>query len=174
MGVGMSVGKKILMAIGVTVVFFLVLEGVLALVGVEPRLYVEDPFVGFTSTSPLFVEDVDAEGQLVYRTADNKARLFNPQSFPADKGDGTVRVFCMGGSTTYGRPFDDVTSFCGWLRELLPEVDPSHRWEVINAGGVSYASYRVALLMEELIRYDPDLFVIYSGQNEFLEARTYS
>ena len=162
------------MAVGVTVLFFLLLEGILAMAGVEPRLYAEDPFVGFTSTSPLFVKDVDAEGRRVYRTADNKKRLFNSQSFPAEKSDGTIRIFCVGGSTTFGRPFDDATSFCGWLRELLPEVDPSHRWEVINAGGVSYASYRVALLMEELVGYEPDMFVVYSGQNEFLEARTYS
>ena len=169
----MSVGKKILMAVGVTVVFFLLLEGILALVGVEPYLYAEDPFVGFTSISPLFVEDVDADGRAVFRTTDNKSRFFNSQSFPAEKGDETIRIFCMGGSTTFGRPFDDSTSFCGWMRELLPQVDPFHRWEVINAGGVSYASYRVALLMEELVRYEPDVFVVYSGQNEFLEARTY-
>ena len=37
MGVRMSVGKKILMAVGVTVVFFLVLEGILFLVGVISR-----------------------------------------------------------------------------------------------------------------------------------------
>lgn len=169
----MSVGKKILMAVGVTAVFFLLLEGILTFVGVEPRRFSEDPFVGFTSTSPLFVEDVDTEGRRIYRTADNKKRLFNPQSFPVEKADGAIRIFCMGGSTTFGRPFDDATSYCGWLRGLLLEVDPAHRWEVINAGGVSYASYRVALLMEELIHYQPDFFIIYSGQNEFLEARTY-
>jgi tetratricopeptide (TPR) repeat protein len=44
---------------------------------------------------------------------------------------------------------------------------------VINAGGISYASYRVARLMEELVNYQPDLFIIYTGQNEFLEERTY-
>ena len=32
---------------------------------------------------------------------------------------------------------------------------------------------RVAVLMEELVDYDPDLFVVYSGHNEFLERRTY-
>ncbi|MEZ5362267.1 MAG: hypothetical protein R2748_07970 [Bryobacterales bacterium] len=45
--------------------------------------------------------------------------------------------------------------------------------EVINAGGVSYASYRVAAVMEELAQYEPDAFLIYSGHNEFLERRTY-
>lgn len=170
----MSVVKKILMAVVVTVVFFVVLEGILALAGVEPRLFAEDPYVGFTSVSPLFIEDFDGEGRPIFRISDDKVNLFNPQSFPAEKAEGTTRVFCMGGSTTFGRPFDDATSYCGWLRELLPEIDPARRWEVINVGGVSYASYRVALLMEELVRHQPDLFIIYSGQNEFLEARTYS
>lgn len=59
------------------------------------------------------------------------------------------------------------------MREVLPSVEPSKRWEVINAGGISYASYRVTALMEELSQYEPDLFVIYSVHNEFLERRTY-
>ena len=79
----------------------------------------------------------------------------------------------MGGSTTYGRPYFDNVSFCGWLRAYLQAADPTRNWEVINAGGVSYASYRVAILMEELVEYDPDLFIVYSGHNEFLERRTY-
>jgi tetratricopeptide (TPR) repeat protein len=56
---------------------------------------------------------------------------------------------------------------------MLPDCDPSRQWELINAGGVSYASYRVASLMEELVRYTPDLLIIYTGHNEFLEDRTY-
>ncbi|MFN7893905.1 MAG: hypothetical protein ACK5OC_26705, partial [Pirellula sp.] len=79
----------------------------------------------------------------------------------------------MGGSTTYGHPFFDSTSFSGWLREFLPVHDPSCHWEVINAGGISYASYRVAALMKELAQYEPDLFIVYSAHNEFLERRTY-
>ncbi len=56
---------------------------------------------------------------------------------------------------------------------MLPKADPSRQWQVINCGGISYASYRIAILMEELARYEPDLFVIYNGENEFLEHRTY-
>jgi tetratricopeptide (TPR) repeat protein len=89
------------------------------------------------------------------------------------KAPNTFRIFCLGGSTTYGHPYFDSTSFSGWLRELLPEIDPSKNWEVINCGGISYASYRVANLMQELLGYQPDLFIIYTGHNEFLEARTY-
>ena len=169
----MTIGRKIIMSVTVTVIFFVLLEGLLALVGVRTESYADDPYVGFSSTSPLFIETKGAGGATEMVTSENKLSLFNPQRFPADKGD-AVRVFCLGGSTTYGRPYDDATSFCGWLRDLLPVADPSRRWEVVNAGGVSYASYRVALLMEELIEYEPDVFVVYSGHNEFLERRTYS
>ncbi len=159
-----------LVAVGV---FFGLLEGLLALVGVEPVLRSEDPFVGFVSNVPLFVEATDADGRKILTTAENKLVFFNRQQFPREKAPETYRIFCLGGSTTYGRPYDDTTSFAGWLRELLPVADPRRRWEVINAGGISYASYRVAHLMQELAHYEPDLFIIYSGHNEFLEERTY-
>ncbi|PYJ06331.1 MAG: hypothetical protein DME25_06915, partial [Verrucomicrobia bacterium] len=106
-------------------------------------------------------------------TARNKQRAFNLQRFSARKPKNTCRIFCLGGSTAYGHPYGDSTSFCGWLRAMLPRADPSRAWELINCGGISYASYREALLMEELIAYEPDLFIILSGHNEFLEQRTY-
>lgn len=160
--------KKALFAAVVFVGFFGALEGLLALAGVRPRLAFDDPYVGFASTIPLYVRQ-GAE----YVTSPAKDGWFNVQRFPAKKAETAFRIFSMGGSTTYGRPYDDRVSFSGWLRALLPVADPSRRWEVINAGGVSYASYRVAAAMEELAEYEPDLFLIYSGHNEFLERRTY-
>jgi len=148
--------------------FFGLLEGGLALFGVQPAFQEDDPFVGFAINVPLFIPS-----QGVMSTAPNKKDFFNQQSFSREKPPNTYRIFCLGGSTTYGRPYDDKTSFAGWLRELLPTADRSKNWEVINAGGISYASYRVAHLMEELINYQPDLFIIYTGHNEFLEERTY-
>jgi len=165
--------KRLLLAVVTIVLFFTLVEIVLAAFGVHPSLYDKDPYVGFSSTIPLFVEQMGPNGKRLMATAQNKLGFFNPQQFPVDKSSSTYRIFCMGGSTTFGRPYDDTTSFCGWLRTMLPEADPTRLWEVVNAGGVSYASYRVAGLMEELIDYKPDLFIIYSGHNEFLEHRTY-
>ncbi len=165
--------QRLLLLVVSTALFLGLIELALGLAGFRPKLYDEDPYVGFSSVLPLFARQEAPGGGAVWRTAPGKLRLFNDQSFPTGKAAGTYRIFCVGGSTTYGRPYDDRTSFCGWLREMLPVADPSRRWEVVNAGGVSYASYRVALLMEELAGYEPDLFVIYSGHNEFLESRTY-
>ena len=166
--------KLALFSLVTTGLFFIAGELILFLCGVAPIFYATDPYVGFTSNNPLFVESHIANGQTLFVTAENKLRYFNAQHFPKEKASGTFRIFCMGGSTTYGRPFNDQTSFCGWLRAYLTALYPSRLWEVINAGGISYASYRVIRLMEEITQYHPDLFIVYSGHNEFLEARTYS
>jgi len=168
-----SVPKKLAFAAVTVVALFAAAEVMLAVLGVRPVLYDEDPYVGFSSKIPLFVEQAGPDGKPAMVTAKNKLPLFNLQRFAPDKPAGTYRIFCVGGSTTFGRPYDDVTSFCGWLRAMLPEAEPSRQWELINAGGVSYASYRVAALMAELVQYEPDMFIIYSGHNEFLERRTY-
>ncbi len=170
----MSPLRKLAFASIPLVALWLLVEGGLRLAGVGSTLDREDPFVGFESTIPLFVLDEDDRGRPIYRTADNKRRFFNAQRFLVEKPADSKRVFCLGGSTTYGRPYSDATSFCGWLREAVIVLDPDGQWEVVNAGGISYASYRVAALMDELVGYEPDLFVVYTGHNEFLEERTYS
>lgn len=165
--------KKTLFAFAVLFGCLASLEASLWLFGVETLLVKEDPYVGFADTLPLFVPRRDADGRLWMTTAENKLAWFNDQRFPRHKTPGTRRVFCLGGSTTYGHPYDDSTSFAAWMRELLPAAAPDTTWEVINAGGISYASYRVAVVMQELAAYEPDLFVVYTGNNEFLEQRTY-
>ncbi len=166
-------GKKILFSALICCLFFVALETTLWLIGVAPYFNRNDPLVGFSGYAPLFVEQTAPDGSRVYVTAPNKVGIFNRQQFPVNKSKKTYRIFCMGGSTTFGHPFDHATSFAGWLNEFLAIADPSRTWEVINAGGISYASYRVAKLMEELSTYKPDMFIIYSGHNEFLEKRSY-
>ena len=165
--------KNAAFGLAVVLVIFLAVEGILYLSGVEPLSERTDPYVGFAGYSPLFVETTTPDGEHVFATANTKINLFNAQQFPVRKAKGVTRIICLGGSTTYGRPYADGTSFCGWLRAFLPAVDPGRQWEVINAGGISYASYRVVRLMEELVRHEPDLFIVYTGHNEFLEKRTY-
>ncbi len=171
--VRLSWRKKLAFAAVATLLALLLVEAGLWLFGVRPVIATEDPYVGFSSLSPLFVETLDEDETIWMETAENKRKWFNGQKFAPDKPDGTYRIFCLGGSTTFGRPYDDATSFCGFLRKYLPAADSSHPWEVINCGGISYASYREAIIVKEACRYEPDLFIFYGSQNEFLERRTY-
>ncbi len=160
--------KKLVFSSATVLASFVLLESILALLGIRPSRDTHDPFVGFEPGLPLFVRQGDH-----FQTNPVKLSFFNAQSFAALKSPRTYRIFCMGGSTTYGHPYDHRTYFGGWLKAYLDETAPDKDWEVVNCGGISYASYRVALVMEELVNYQPDLFVIYTGHNEFLEERTY-
>ncbi len=130
----------------------------------------EDPFVGFSRIHPLFVLNEEEDR---YEVPKAKQKFFSPDSFPVEKGDDTFRIFTFGGSTVKGRPYSKETSFTTWLELTLKAADPSRDWESINCGGISYASYRLVPMVEECLDYEPDLFVICTGHNEFLEDRTY-
>lgn len=119
---------------------------------------------------PLFVRD---ETGSRYVTAKSRWKYFAPDSFPAEKAPGTFRVFCIGGSTVQGRPYSIETSFPTWMKLGLAEADPGRTWEVVNCGGISYATYRLVPILEECLQYQPDLIVLCEGHNEFLEDRTY-
>ena len=158
---------------------FVAVEAVCVLCDVaEPKLD-DDPFVGFSAVYPLFeldesasqsAEQADAARYVIPQT---RRKFFAAESFPATKSKNTFRVFCLGGSTVQGRPFSKQTSFTTWLQLSLQAADPHRNWEVINCGGVSYASYRLIPILQECLRYEPDLFIVCTGHNEFLEDRTY-
>jgi hypothetical protein len=151
----------------------------LPLVGIElalrffvpaPAVQGRDPYVSFAAVEPLFV--LDATGTR-YETSPARLAFFRPQSFAATKGPNTYRIFCLGGSTVQGRPYSVETSFTTWLALSLQAARPETDWEVVNCGGISYASYRLVPIMRELLGHEPDLFILYTGHNEFLEDRTY-
>ncbi|MBI4963508.1 MAG: tetratricopeptide repeat protein [Desulfomonile tiedjei] len=164
-----AVIRDILFGLLVCLVFFAVLEAILRVWDLPTMDPAEDPYVGFSATKPLYEVK---EG--IASTADYKLKAFNQASFSVPKRPNTMRVFCFGGSTTYGHPFDARSSFSRWLEDLLKASSPEKNFEVINAGGISYASYRIVPLIKETLQYEPDLMVIYTGHNEFLERRTYS
>ncbi|OYP36374.1 SGNH/GDSL hydrolase family protein [Rhodopirellula sp. MGV] len=108
-----------------------------------------------------------------YRVDEQRLNFFRPASFEAVKTPQTKRVFVLGGSTVQGRPYEIETSFSEWTKQRLQAADPTFSWEVVNCGGVSYASYRVAVILDEVLGYQPDAIAIYCGHNEFLEERSY-
>ena len=158
--VGLVIGFLILLS----------LEGLCRLSGLgkpDPR---NDPFVSFAYTSKLFTTDPLTNE---YVTASERLKFFVEDRFPRSKGQDTYRIFCLGGSTVQGRPYSIETSFSTWLQLSLETAYPDRQFEVINCGGVSYASYRLIPILTECLDYEPDLFIVCTGQNEFLEARTY-
>lgn len=160
-----------LAALAVGLVPLLALEGLCRVAGWGRPQAGDDPFVGFSATRPLFVLSDDGER---YEIAPGRRSHFQPDSFAAHKPPDEFRIFCLGGSTVQGRPFSIETSFTSWLELSLRAADPRRRWRVVNCGGVSYATYRLAPILQEVLNYQPDLVIFYEGHNEFLEDRTYA
>jgi lysophospholipase L1-like esterase len=149
---------------------FVVAEGVFTLFDWGRADYSVDPFVGFRGMRPLFVPSDDGAR---FEIAESRQAFFRPDSFAREKGPNEFRIFCLGGSTVQGRPFAIETSFTTWLELSLRTAQPTRTWDVVNCGGVSYASYRLVPILEEVLQYKPDLVILYTGHNEFLEDRTY-
>ena len=148
----------------------LAIEGLLRLAGAGQLQDAGDPFVGFSDIVPLF--ELNEQGTH-YEIASIRQDFFRPDSFQSEKSPDEFRIFCFGGSTVQGRPYAIETSFTRWLELSLTAADPSRKWRVVNCGGVSYASYRLVPILQETVHYKPDLFIIYTGHNEFLEERSY-
>jgi lysophospholipase L1-like esterase len=126
--------------------------------------------LGLGGPPRFFVKDAsgDAIQTLRYQKSARLPIRMQPQSFAARKPAGSLRIFCFGGSTVFGYPFGPEGTFPNFMRALLRAGLPERRVSVINAGFTGGDSARVLALMREAAEYEPDAFVVYSGQNEFL------
>ena len=88
-----------------------------------------------------------------------------PYLIPARKLPGTYRIFVMGESVAWGDP-DPTYGFARYLEVLLREHFPLVKFEVINTSVTAINSHALLPMTEDLVRYQPDLFVIYTGSTE--------
>ena len=95
----------------------------------------------------------------------NIARQFGPFVFPLDKADGTYRIFILGGSAAHGTPQPEY-GFGRILRVLLEERYPGTKFEIIRTAMPAINSHVVLQIAKDCARHDPDLFVLYVGNNE--------
>lgn len=130
-----------------------------------------DPILDTRRLTPLFVQSADGDR---WEIPASRFNFFRPASFPVSKEADVRRIFVLGGSTVQGRPYETETAFSTWVQLRLQASDPKHRYEVVNCGGVSYASYRLAIILKEVLQHSPDAIVLYTGHNEFLEERSYA
>ena len=86
------------------------------------------------------------------------------------KPAGMFRIFCLGGSTTVGFPYGYIGSFSTFLRDRLKATFPEKSIEIINLGMTATNSFTVLDMAQELIKYQPDMFIVYDGHNEFYGA----
>ncbi|NIP23121.1 MAG: tetratricopeptide repeat protein [Phycisphaerae bacterium] len=95
----------------------------------------------------------------------NIAREFDPFIFPAKKTEDTYRVFILGASAAKGEP-DSAFCFGRFLEVMLRQAYPGINFEVITAATAAINSHAVLEIAGDCARHQPDLFIVYLGNNE--------
>jgi len=154
----------------VVVVPFVTLEFVVRVAGIRTS---DDPYLHFGRVSSFF-QQVEVDGKPQVKVAHRDIYRSQPRSFSPEKKPNTFRIFTLGGSASAGWPHPQTEGYSDYLEQALQRAYPERVIEVVNLGAHAYAAYRVHLILDEVASYDPDMVIIYSGNNEFLEKRTYA
>jgi hypothetical protein len=136
-----------------------------------PRVQGETAFAVLENPVPAFEAGIGEDAGFYRRT---KAHwLPRRERFALRKPPGGLRVFALGGSAALGWPHSDAGSYAHILERKLGALYPDRSVEVVNAAGNTYASFRVKVVFDEILAYEPDLVLIWSGNNEFVEDVVY-
>jgi lysophospholipase L1-like esterase len=96
---------------------------------------------------------------------------FRGPEFEGPKPEGTLRVICVGASTTFGHSApSDATTWPRLLEGQLREALPGKTIQVINAGVPGYTTFHnLPNLGLRLLPLEPDVVVFYQGVNDLAQ-----
>jgi len=165
-------GKTILfklIAIGAVVFFFLLIE-------MAVRIFVPDNQKNerlIDLGELTFFSKVTIKGEPSIRITSKYGYSDQQTTFKAKKSPDTYRIFCLGGSAAAGWPHPANERFSTYLDTCLKKIYPAKRIEIINCSAHGFASYRVREVFHQLIPFEPDAVIVWSGNNEFLEDQRF-
>lgn len=153
-----------LLAVALSLHSLLLFEGLLRLFGVghDVRLIVPADIDGTKLASFQFNPFVDLA---YYGVTDLSGP--EPRHFVLPKPPNTLRILVIGGSTVIGFPYPPELAFPRHLEVLLKSQQPGREVEVLNAGITAVNSAIEVEVLEQALRCQPDLVVVYTGHNEF-------
>lgn len=95
------------------------------------------------------------------------ARTPQPCRLAARKDANAYRIFLLGESAAQGTP-DPAFGVSRVLEAMLEERFPGTRFEVVNAAMTAINSHALLPIARDCARHDPDLFILYIGNNEVI------
>lgn len=97
------------------------------------------------------------------------------REYPLSKPKGNYRILILGDSFVFGTSVNDKETFCYLLEEELNAGMTNKKYEVINCGVVSYSPIlEYLLLKEKVIKYSPDLVMLFYNFSDLQEDTLYS
>jgi tetratricopeptide (TPR) repeat protein len=160
-------GKKRMLLIKIISILFpfLIIAGVEA--GLRLFNYGQDLRLFITSPQNENYYQLNPAASLKYFSNTEIATKGNSELFKKVKDSGTLRIFVLGESTTIGYPYFHNGSFHRWLQYRLMHSCPEKHLEIINLSLTGVNSYTVEGFTKELLPYQPDAVLIYTGHNEY-------
>lgn len=125
-------------------------------------------FIEYRGDKNYLVFNPDASKK--YFTNQANATTGNSEIFKNEKDGNTLRIFVLGESTTIGYPYFHNGSFHRWLQYRLISTFPDRNFEIINLSLTAVNSYTVLGFAKEVVKYEPDAVLIYTGHNEYYGA----
>ena len=125
--------------------------------------------VGTTAGRTLLITDTTGAASYFDSSKTGPGSL-NQFSFFDPKPPNTIRIVLAGGSAIKGFPQPMGFAPSAFLREMLSDTWPDRNVEVITLRTTAVASLPVLGILKEMLDYEPDLVVIYTGHNEFFGA----
>ncbi len=130
--------------------------------------------VGYGHPTQYYRVIEDDGGEWIRENRDFVAPYFSPElvrrpqamRLSADKA-GAYRIFVLGSSAAMGDP-EASFSMSRLLETMLREAYPQLRFEVVNAAITAVNSHVVRQVAADLAELQPDLFIVYEGNNEVI------
>ncbi len=143
--------------------FFLALEGILRISGYGHDYRLFETKGNFWVTNPDFPKKY-------FSTNDIGTPQVITQKITRVKAPNTLRLVCLGGSTTAGFPYEININFPVFIQNYLRSRFPQKQIEVVNLGISAINSFSVEDMLPQIAAIQPDLILIYMGHNEFYGA----
>ena len=149
---------RFVLVVLIPILLLVLLEGALRLFGVgyPTSFFVRIPGAEVYTSNPQF-------GRRFFSRALNRTPL--PPRLPEQKGPNTYRIFVLGGSAAQGVP-DPSVGFARVLEVMLEQTYPNARFEVVNTAMTAINSHVVLPIARECADHEPDLMIVYMGNNE--------
>ena len=122
------------------------------------------PTAYFVHAKGADVYSVNSQFGLRFFTPEMNRRA-GPAYIAKDKVAGSYRIFVLGGSAAQGVP-DPAYSFGEILKTMLSETYPDATFEVVPTAMTAINSHVVLPVARDCAKYEPDLFIVYMGNNE--------
>ncbi len=137
------------------------------------RIFVPPANLSEIDLGPLTMfEKMEKENGTWYRITGKYSTTNNNFEFKETPDDGVYRIVVLGGSAAAGWPHPSDQTFSSYLEKTLNNINSNKRVEVINCAAHGFASYRVLQVFRQVKKWHPNLIIVWSGNNEFLEERS--